>query len=640
MKKLIIAVIILLLSPFSVMAATIFNDTTADHKWSTVANWSDGKPDAADAVTIGTAVTALEIDEAATCLSFNATGLTGNCTISGTGTLAVAGAFTLEAGTTWSATGEITFTLDADVTLNFAGKTMPVVNINYAPTAARAQTITPGAGASFVQLNIDLTADRRDLSVAFTTDFSVSQSSSWLGGGDATYRPLIKSSVPGTGTRTVTVSAASQTLTMTDVDLQDIKVADTNSPTVSLTRVGDCGGNTATTGGGYIKDVSDPKTVYLDAGFVTACNYYSNYWSTQVGTPERDGSELSLNHYPLPQDTAIVDDYTWDSTGRYLILSNSMRIGNIDASTLTEANAVTLGNGATIYGDLNIASGKSVITNTTTDTYDSRVRQEASASQIITLPNLVTNYGYRININSPISSAVFKLGADVNMSAANAGTFTLTSGTVDLNGKVLTVDKFSSSNTNTRSLIDSAGGGKIVVNALTGTVFDMSTATGLTVSNAPDIEIGDSNNTQTADVTFAGGGQTFGDFKVTKHAGDFDCIITGSNTFGSMTLETPDATYQYSDLKLTAGTDQTITSLVVDGTADYQINILSATPDTPAVLSDTTGTNALTYCTVTDITAEGGATWNVLTADGNVDGGGTTGWTWTVGGRKRLIITK
>jgi len=213
------------------------------------------------------------------------------------------------------------------------------------------------------------------------------------------------------------------------------------------------------------------------------------------------------------------------------------------------------------------------------------------------------------------------------------GTFTLTQGTVDLNGQTLTSNAFSSSNTNTRELKDTAGGGKIIVNGLTGIIFDMSTTTGLTVSNAPDIDIGDSNNTLTADVTFAGGGKTFGDFKVTKHAGDFDCIITGANTFGIITEETPDATYQYSHLQLPGSVTITCTDLVSDGTASYQNNLQAASGT--ATLSCAAGSVDLTYTTITNMIAQGGATFNALTTNGNVDGGGNTGWIFSSGNRRR-----
>lgn len=98
--------------------ATQFNDTTADHKWSTAANWSDGVPDAADAVTVNAAVTSLIIDAAASCLSFDATGTAG-ITVSGSAYLIVYGNIIFDASVTWTQTGAIY--IDDDCTFTTAG---------------------------------------------------------------------------------------------------------------------------------------------------------------------------------------------------------------------------------------------------------------------------------------------------------------------------------------------------------------------------------------------------------------------------------------------------------------------------------------------------------------------------------------
>jgi hypothetical protein len=56
------------------MATTVFNDTTADHKWNTTANWSAGKPDSTVDVTIASTVTSLILDLGLNqCKSFDST---------------------------------------------------------------------------------------------------------------------------------------------------------------------------------------------------------------------------------------------------------------------------------------------------------------------------------------------------------------------------------------------------------------------------------------------------------------------------------------------------------------------------------------------------------------------------------------
>jgi hypothetical protein len=726
--------------------ATVFHDTTADHKWSTAANWSDGVPDAADDVTVDTDVTSLIIDATASCLGLNLTGTAG-ITISGSANLTLRGDFVLDANCTWTGTGTIfiatnacTFTTankdlssvaymymyssadvtlngnlnlgakglfvygtgtslitsnyqidcgsigdggssqavtlnlgtstincsgisypsanltvtstthtinitqDSPATLNFAGKAWGIVNFHVDPSTTRTYAISPGSGASFVQLNITHDGDNRSTSITFNNDFSIGNSSTWIGGGigqdDPTYRPVIGSDTILT-TRTITVTAASKTLTLTDVDFRDIKIADTNSPTVTLTRVGDTGGNTTSTAGGYIQNVSDPKTVYLDAG-TNSTTYFTNYWSASSG-----GGSPTLNNFPLPQDTAVIDNLSWDTTGRNMSIAYG-RVGNIDASGLTESDTFTIGS-STFYGDLDLSgSGFATVAFSSSGvvaTFNARV---SGTSNIKTVD---ADWGAgNITINSYGGTVL--LGTAIK----HVGTFTLTQGTFDLGGQVLTTNSFASSNENTRVLQDTPTGGKIIVKALTGTIFDMSTNTGLTVDDAPDIDIGTSALTLTADVTFAGGGKTFGDFKVTKHAGDFDCILTGANTFGTFTCETPDAgaggAYKYSDVQFTAGAGSvtTVTSFVATGDSTNKININSVTTALH-YLKDTTGTNTVSYCVIDYSepygTADGGgALWDA--SDGtNTDSGHNTvydagtneGWKWPAGGALTISVS-
>lgn len=602
--------------------ATVFNDTTADHKWSTAGNWSDGKPDSADAVTIGSAVTALEIDEAATCLSFNATGPSSAITISGSGTLAVGGSFVLDTGVTWSGTGAITISVDTVPTLTFAGRSLPVVNLIVAPSASREYALSC-SGATFSQLNLTHNADRRDTKFTFDGNFTIGDSSTWIGGGagndDPTYRPFIYSSAGGTA-RTITVSAASKTLTFTDVDFRDITISTSNSPTITGTRVGDCGGNTNC-------DCDAPKTVYLDAGTVSTVNWYDNYWATSSG-----GGSCSLNNFPLPQDTAIIDDSSWDDTSNAIAV-NSPRAGSIIAS-LTEDQRLLFGY-TTIYGSLDLED----FFFAACDTHGGMVTIDARVAGTLTIINSSTNWNWgSLYINS--YGGTVQLAGNIRIADSYDTTLyggvTLTRGTLDLNGHTLTCNYLSSSNSNTREIKDTAGGGGIILSSLSGTIFTVATTTNLTVSNAPDIQIGDGNKTLTGDITFSGGGMTYGDFTVKKHAGDYDCVIVGNNTFGAFTCETPDATYNYSDVQFTSGTDQNITSLVATGTSSYTISIKAVTGASAAALSDTTGTNTVSYCTIQDMTAEGGATWDA--DDGtNVNVSGNTGWTWPSANEYRMI---
>ena len=76
-------------------------------------------------------------------------------------------------------------------------------------------------------------------------------------------------------------------------------------------------------------------------------------------------------------------------------------------------------------------------------------------------------------------------------------------------------------------------------------------------------------------------------------------------------------------LQLKAGTTSTVGSFVTSGT--NQKFLLSTTSGTQATISDASGTDTVTYLTIQDSNATGGAAWDA-NASTNVDAGNNTGW--------------
>jgi hypothetical protein len=76
-------------------------------------------------------------------------------------------------------------------------------------------------------------------------------------------------------------------------------------------------------------------------------------------------------------------------------------------------------------------------------------------------------------------------------------------------------------------------------------------------------------------------------------------------------------------LQLAAGTTNTVGSFVTTGTTLKYLQ--STTPGTQATISDASGTNTVTYLSVQDSNATGGAAWDANDAT-NVDAGNNTGW--------------
>jgi len=77
-------------------------------------------------------------------------------------------------------------------------------------------------------------------------------------------------------------------------------------------------------------------------------------------------------------------------------------------------------------------------------------------------------------------------------------------------------------------------------------------------------------------------------------------------------------------LKLKAGTTNTIGSISTSGS--NQKYLQSTTAGTQATLSAASGTNTVSYLTIKDIAATGGATWNAYSTDNNFNAGNNTGW--------------
>jgi hypothetical protein len=114
-------------------------------------------------------------------------------------------------------------------------------------------------------------------------------------------------------------------------------------------------------------------------------------------------------------------------------------------------------------------------------------------------------------------------------------------------------------------------------------------------------------NSQTLDfpVTFSGVGGTF--------------VMQDALTLGA----TQPLTMTNGTLKLKAGTTSTVGSFVTTGTTLKYLQ--STTPGTQATISDASGTDSVTYLSVQDSNATGGATWNA-TDPTNVYVTNNTGW--------------
>jgi hypothetical protein len=121
------------------------------------------------------------------------------------------------------------------------------------------------------------------------------------------------------------------------------------------------------------------------------------------------------------------------------------------------------------------------------------------------------------------------------------------------------------------------------------------------------------NTSGTATITSAG--KTL--YAITKSG------VGGTLAFSGATTLSNALTFTAGTLQLPAGLTTTVGSFVTTGTTLKFLT--SSTSGTQATISDASGTNTVTYLSIQDSNAIGGASWNASAAT-NVNAGNNTGW--------------
>lgn len=209
-----------------------------------------------------------------------------------------------------------------------------------------------------------------------------------------------------------------------------------------------------------------------------------------------------------------------------------------------------------------------------------------------------------------------------------AGRIFLSIGTFNTNGQTVSCSYFTSTNSSVRTL--TLGATTFTCTGSTSNIaWDFTTATNLTF-NANTSTIVCSG----AGITFAGGGKTYNNVSLT---GTGVATITGANTFATLTRSNAAAV----TLTLPASTITTVTSLVVNGTAGNLVSIISSSAGTAATLSKSSGVVSVSYGSIKDSTATGGAIFRAINST-NVSG--NTGWIFfshgnSLGDHQRSALT-
>lgn len=366
-------------------------------------------------------------------------------------------------------------------------------------------------------------------------------------------------------------------------------------------------------------------------------------------------------------------------TGTLTIFTSSIRdLDFTDGVNPTGYAGAYQNSAPTIYGNFKASTGMTKVAGTGTFTFaaTSGTKTITTAGVVFDNPFTFNGVGGSWQLQDALTS-----GANRNC--------TLTNGTLDLNGYTLSTGSFSSNNSNVRTLtsggatITLTGSGTTIWN--TGTSTNLTYTTIPTANANYSLSVGtrtintsatsqfNLNVTAGTDTVTNIAGSSFNNLNFTGFEGTFSNV--GRFIFGNLTLSTgmtltsgalvtqfvststatitsngktidfpitfngiggtfacQDAltlgstralTFTNGTLQLAAGTTNTVGSFVTSGTTMKYLQ--STIPGTQATISDASGTDTVTYLSIQDSNATGGAVWDANDAT-NVDAGNNTGW--------------
>lgn len=258
-----------------------------------------------------------------------------------------------------------------------------------------------------------------------------------------------------------------------------------------------------------------------------------------------------------------------------------------------------------VYGNLTFKTGMTLTAGTSATTF-------AATSGTQTLTSAQT-LDFPLTVNAPGATVTL---AD-NLTLGSTRAFTLTAGTWDVNAKTASIGSFASAGSVARAITFGTSGVITVVGA-GATAWSASGSNLTTTGTTAKISM-----TSGSAKTFAGGGFNYAATLSQDGAGEL--TISGDNTFADIANTTQPVTITF-----TAGSTQTVSAFSVSGTSGNLVTLQSSSVGNAFYLSDASGTNSVSYCSLTDSHAIGGATWNAYLTNGNVNGGSNNGWNFAV----------
>ena len=503
----------------------------------------------------------------------------GNFTLS-TGMTLTASASTLRFGAT-SGTQIITTnakTIDFTLAVNGVGGTVKL-----------ADALTMGATRTFNITNGTFDGDNKTISGAASINPSLSTTGTYTIKNVSTALTFYtgQSSVVTLGSD-CTFGAFNQINNSTSLDLASFQLtcASFISPAGTSRTLAFGTGNITITGSG---------TVFQNAATITG--------TPVVNVTYAGATAVTVQPGALAEATAISFNFSAGTYPLTLFANLGESVKNLNFTGY--AGAWNRSSTCIIYGNLTLSAGM------TTPASSGLVNFRATSGVQIITSNAVTYDG---------AFGIDGVGGTVRLADAllmgTTRTLTHTNGTLDLNGKTLTVGTSYTTATGTKDL--TFNGGTLVCPTAATTAFNNAVPTGFTTTAGTGT--GKISMTAATAKTFVGGGSTYNCTLSNDGAGAL--TISGSNTFTTIANGVQPTAFTF-----TAATTQTVTNWTVSGISGSLVTIISSTVGTAATLSKSSGTVSSNYLSLKDSTATGGATWYAGANSTNVSG--NSGWIFT-----------
>lgn len=355
---------------------------------------------------------------------------------------------------------------------------------------------------------------------------------------------------------------------------------------------------------------SNTRTLAFGTGNITV-NGIGTVWTTSnttnltvtgapvVNVSNATATATTVSSGSLTEANSISFNFT---TGTYVLtLTGSIRNLNFTGFAGTVSN-----NAQPIYGDLNLGLTATFTAGASTWTF-------ASTSGT---PRTITTNGKTIDFPLVFNGVGGTWVLQDALTMGSTRILTQTNGTLNLNGKTLTVGSSYTTAGGTKNL--TFNGGTLICPASSTTAFNNANKSGYTTTAGAGS--GTISMTGGAAKTFFGGDATI--YNCTINQGGVGALtIVGTITFDNITN-----TVQPATVRFTAGTTTTFNNFNLRGTSGNLITISSATAATHT-LSKASGTVSCDYLSITNSIATGGASWYAGANSTNVSG--NTGWIFT-----------